>query len=296
VTPNNPSGLDNNSEDEVSLQDLGLFEADSNPAVQVRPTVVEPVTALENQATQEYVEIETYRPEDLEGKLACAICYQPYYPSEFTVVSKERLNFEAAIVVCPQCLAEMQSEVKRSTAGSDLTLGAIWGGVTALIWTTIMCWLIWAQRGATNYDVFWWWIGFYSAFVPGWLIGKAVFTGVGRKFSRRQQALAVFFTFSSIFIQFWIGQMAFFNFLDEIKAQGNHPVEGIGPVDALRRLLPGLVNIGPLFSLAIISTGLIGLLTAWFVSEGPRLYTRPFVQPERIKKSRLAQFRQFLNV
>ena len=100
--------------------------------------VREPLVVSERDNESEYVEIETLPGDDLTGKLACAICYQPFYPEHFTVVSKERLNFEAAVVVCPDCLSEMQAEVKRRTVGADLTLGAIWGAVATFIITTIL--------------------------------------------------------------------------------------------------------------------------------------------------------------
>lgn len=326
VSSNNPTKPDsfntfnpaqNNSTDEVTLQDLGIFDADVPPPSAFQPTtpgsssngpVAPPASspaglqavalrdpALLDNSEQEFVEIEMLPGENLEGKLACAICYLPYYPPQLTVVSKERLNFEAAVVVCPECLQEMQTEVRRRTAGADLTLGIIWGGVTTIIITVIMGWLIWSQRTGTTHT--WWeWFCFFLAFVPGWLIGKAVFIGVGRKTSRRQQWLAVVLTAFSVYTQFYITQLAFDNFIQDIRQADGHSMVWQDPVAMTTRLLPSIIGAGPLLGLVIIAAAVIGILTAWFASQGPRLYTRPFVQPENVKNSRWAKTRQFLNV
>lgn len=317
--PNNPSQANNFSDDsdnEISLSDLGIFDevpsevpvgavasnsssADSgeiaNSPKNSTIVAISDLPLVDEPERIRYVEIETLSEEDLEGKLACAICYQPYYPQDFTVVSKERINFESAVVVCPNCLADMQAEVRRRTAGADLTLGLIWGVVTTLILTSIMCWLIWAQRDSTAHT-WWWWLGFFLAILPGFVIGKAVYLGVGRKSSRRQQILAVVLTTFSVYTQFYIGQLAWYNFLDDIKFTDGHAMNWVDPVSLMSRLVDDFMSAGPLIDLAIIVAGLLGLIVAWFVSQGPRLYTRPFVRSEEVKRSWVAKTREFLNV
>ena len=304
---------DDDQADEVSLQDLGIFDeppplhynspaqptnsiglANSPVATNLGTVARQEAPALSSY-NKDTVEIETLSADDLTGKLACAICYQPYYPEQFTVVSKERLNFEAAVVVCPECLTEMQSEVQRRTAGADLVLGAIWGAVATLIITVLLGWLIWAQRDSIN-RVWWNWLQAFLAVLPGWFIAKAVFIGVGRKSSVWQQFMAVAFTLLSMLIQYFIVQVAYANFLLEITQPDGHPFVGLNILDALRRLMPSLFQSGILIIVAILVTTFLGIATAWFVSAGPRLYTRPFVQPAKIKNSRLAQFRQFINI
>lgn len=317
--PNNPSQPDNRNSfsennDEISLADLGIFDDDvpvttptnsgssqstasavaSNPKSSTVIALSE-LPLLDEPERIRYVEIETLSEEDLEGKLACGICYQPYYPQDFTVVSKERINFEAAVVVCPNCLADMQAEVRRRTAGADLTLGLIWGIVTTLIFTSVMCWLIWAQRDSTAHT-WWWWIGFFLSILPGFIIGKAVYIGVGRKSSRRQQILALVLTIISIYTQFYVAQLAWYNFLDDIQYTIGHNMDWVDPAALSARMVVDFIQAGPLVSIAIVLAGLLGLATAWFVSQGPRLYTRPFVQSELTRKSWLAKTREFLNV
>ncbi len=311
-----PSDFDHEA-DEVSLQDLGIFDepppigyhSPASPAqpVQSAALVTNPTTSSQSVALRPapdlssyndeptYIEIETLPDDDLTGKLACAICYQPYYPEQFTVVSKERLNFEAAVVVCPECLAEMQNEVQRRTAGADLVLGAIWGAVATLIITVLLGWLIWAQRDSIN-RVWWNWLQAFLAVLPGWFIAKAIFIGVGRKSSIWQQFMGVAFTLLSMLLQYFIVQVAYANFLLEITQPDGHPFVGLNILDALKRLMPSLFQSGIPIVLAIWVTTFLGIATAWFVSAGPRLYTRPFVQPAKVKKSRLAQFRQFINI
>ena len=198
-------------------------------------------------------------------------------------------------MVCPECLGEMQTEVQRRTFGADLTLGAIWGLVATLLITMAMCWLIWTQRSSTN-RIWWSWIQAFLAILPGWLIGKAIFIGVGRKSSIWQQFMAASFTLFSVLVQYYVVQIAFPNFLDDITNPDGHPFEGLNIIEALQRLMPNLLSSGLLITLLILLTTFIGIATAWFVSEGPRLYTRLFVQPEKVKKSKLAQLRQFLNI
>ena len=303
---NQPPSDHEAEEFEFDLQDLGIFdEPPPFKSIQPAPSSIPATTSSRTVALREApdlssynagtIEIETLPKDDLTGKLACAICFQPYYPEQFTVVSKERLNFEAAVVVCPECLAEMQSEVHRRTAGADLVLGAIWGAVATLIITILLGWIIWAQRDSIN-RVWWAWLQAFLAVLPGWFIAKAVFIGVGRKSSIWQQFMAVSFTLLSVLVQYFIVQVAYANFIGEITQQDGHPFVGLNISDALKHLMPSLFQTGIPIILAIWLTTFLGIATAWFVSAGPRLYTRPFVQPAKIKKSRLAQFRQFVNI
>ncbi len=223
-----------------------------------------------------------------DEELACALCYRFYPPTELTVASKERFNFEAAVVVCPNCLAQLQAEMKQRSANADIVLGLVWGVLATIVVLVPLGLTIWFSYQWPERD-FWLWLGCYAAFLPGLLIGRAVYYGSGRKHSLIQQLIAVGLTLLTALTACYIAQLAAFNFQLDIIFKNGHPLDLIPPhvylidhfFDAIIHFrMSQLAMAGLMFGL------LIGLVVAWFASAGPQLFTRPYLGPEpKTKKS-----------
>ncbi|HEX2913043.1 MAG TPA: hypothetical protein VH186_19720 [Chloroflexia bacterium] len=217
---------------------------------------------------------------DSEGE-ACAICYRPFAAEELTVASKERFNWEAAAVVCPECLTELKLEMRARSSGPDLLLGLIWAVIGALVTSILISLAIWSVRSDTSYN-FWQWIGCYFAFVPGFIIGRLVRFGVGKRHSLEQQLIAMFFTFVVVVVTAYVGWIADNNnFADAIMRTDEHRVAWL-PFDLFvtARFWPALTGFNTLENiiprLGIDFGIIVGLAVAFFSSEGSRIYTRTY--------------------
>ncbi len=216
-----------------------------------------------------------------EEELSCALCYRPFPPEELTVASKERFNFEAAVVVCPDCLAQLQVEMKEKSGNADLVLAFIWGVLGLLLVTVPLSLTIWFNYKWPEREI-WLWLGCYMAFLPGFVIGRAVYYGSGRKQSLKQQFMAVGLTFLCVLLVSYVAEIAGINFQMDIIYKNGHSVELLSPDGFLfNYFLDPIIN-AKLSQLALAGTIfglLIGLVVAWFASAGPGLYTRPFATP-----------------
>jgi hypothetical protein len=222
--------------------------------------------------------------EEEDGELlACGLCYRPFLPEELTVASNERFNWAAAVVVCKDCLTELKLEMRAKSSGPDLVLGLIWAAIGFVITAGAFSLAIWSVKNNPAYT-FWQWIGCYFAFVPGFIIGRLVRYGVGRRRSLEQQLIAIFFTLGVAVTTAYVGLLADNNnFLDTVMRTTAHR---IGLVDFWSfitvRLWPGFTtfNLQDNFLMHLgIDLGIIaGVVAAYFSSEGARIYTRPFVR------------------
>ncbi len=218
-----------------------------------------------------------------EEKLACGVCYRYFGPRQLTVASKERFNWESSVVVCPECLTELKLEMRARSSGPDLLLGVVWATIGLVLTGGLISLAIWSVRTDRNY-LFWQWLGCYFAFVPGFVIGRLVRFGVGRRHSLEQQLIAIFFTIGAILLTAYVGWIADNNnFLDTLSRTTDHRVVLL-PFDLFisSRLWPALTNFAALdnllFRLGIDFGIILGLAVAFFTSEGARIYTRPFVK------------------
>jgi len=216
---------------------------------------------------------------DPAGELGCALCYRPFPASELTVASKERFNFEAAVVVCPDCLGQLQTEMKERSAGPDLVLGLVWGILGALVVIIPLSLTIWFSYQWPERDI-WLWLGCYLAFLPGFIIGRAVYYGTGRKHSLQQQGMALGLTFLSVLLISYVAQMSGINFEQDIIFKNGHPIALVDPFAFMTNLFFDQiigVKMSQLALIGIFAGILVGLTVAWFASAGPSLFTRPYV-------------------
>ncbi len=226
-------------------------------------------------------------PEEAEAvdneHLACNLCYRPFLPEELTVASNERFNWANAVVVCPDCLTELKLEMRAKTGKPDLLLGVVWAVIGFFLTAGPFCLAIWTVKSDPNYN-FWQWIGCYFAFLPGFVIGRLVRFGVGRRHSLEQQLIAVFFTLAAVFTAVYVGFLADNNnFQDTLLQTTEHRVNIIDFwVFLTVRLWPVLspFNLQDNFVMHLgVDVGLLaGIAAAYFSSEGARIYTRPFVR------------------
>jgi hypothetical protein len=219
--------------------------------------------------------------EDLEH-LACNLCYRPYHPEELTVASNERFNWANAVVVCPECLTELKLEMRAKSSKPDLVLGLVWAVIGFFLTAGPFCLAIWTIKSDPNY-LFWQWIGCYFAFLPGFIIGRLVRFGVGRRHSLEQQLIAIFFTLAAVFTTAYVGLLADNNnFQDIIQKTTEHRAPIIDFWAFLTiRLWPAISTFpADLFWMHVgVDVGiLLGIAAAFFSSEGARIYTRPFVR------------------
>jgi hypothetical protein len=217
--------------------------------------------------------------------LGCQLCYRQFPPEELTVASKERLNWESAVVVCPECLTELRLEMREKSKGVDLLLGLIWAVIGFVVCTIVLGVAIWLSKSNPSNALFWAWMGSYFAVAVGFIIGRGVRYGVGKRHSLEQQLIAVFATFATIFATNYIGSAAINNnFADVLLQTTNHPPVIPSPlVFATAEFLPMYTNLSlsadtVLARLLIIGGALLGLVVAFFASAGLRIYTKPFVK------------------
>lgn len=215
--------------------------------------------------------------------LACGLCYRPFRPEELTVASNERLNWESAVVVCRDCLTELKLEIRAKSTKPDLILGVVWAFIGFAVTTGAFSLAIWSVKNNPDYN-FWQWLGAYFAFVPGFIIGRLVRFGVGRRRSLEQQLIAIFFTLAVVVTTIYVGFLADNNnFLDTVMQTTDHRV---GIIDfwvfITVRLWPALTTFSLDNNLLMhlgVDLGIIaGIAAAYFSSEGARIYTRPFVR------------------
>jgi hypothetical protein len=234
-----------------------------------------------------------------DDELGCALCYRIFPATELTVASKERFNFESAVVVCPDCLGQLQAEMKEKTGNADLTLGTIWGVLGWLVVTVPLALVIWFNYKWPEREL-WLWLGCFIAFLPGFVIGRAVFYGTGRKRSWKQQVIAMVLTFLSALVLCYVGQNAAVNLQLDILYKNGHELQFINPLTFLtEQFISGFVGyqLSKLALAGVVFGLLVGLVVAWFASAGPNLYTRPFVnvpgakpaKPEKKKKAKKVQ-------
>ncbi|MEI6043770.1 MAG: hypothetical protein WCS37_05205 [Chloroflexota bacterium] len=219
----------------------------------------------------------------IEGQeeLACALCYRSFPAKELMVASKERFNFEAAVVVCPDCLEQLQVEMKEKSGGADLVLALIWGVLGLLIVTVPLSLMIWFNYTWPDREL-WLWLGCYLAFLPGFVIGRAVYYGSGSKHSLKQQLLAVVLTLVCTQLITYVAKQAAINFEMDIIYKNGHAVELLNPFSYFFNFfLDSILNFktSQLALAGIVFGLLIGLVVAWLASAGPQLFTRPFVTP-----------------
>lgn len=233
-------------------------------------------------AQPDYAANEEELDEDSE-LLACGLCYRPFPPEEFTVASNERFNWESAVVVCQDCLTELKLEIRAKSGKPDLVLGIVWATIGFALTAGAFSLAIWSIKNNPAYN-FWQWIGCYFAFVPGFIIGRLVRFGVGRRHGLEQQLIAIFFTLGVIVTTVYVGFLADNNnFLDTVMQTNAHRV---GIIDfwvfITVRVWPALTtfNLQDNFLMHVgVDLGIIaGLVAAYFASEGARIYTRPFVR------------------
>ncbi len=220
--------------------------------------------------------------EDLaESALACGLCYRPFAAEDLSVASKERFNWESSVVVCPECLTELKLEMRARSSGADLLLGLVWAVIGFVVTSGLISLAIYSIRSDSNYN-FWEWIGCYFAVVPGFIIGRMVRYGVGRRHSLEQQLIAMFFTLAACFVTAYAGWLAWNNnFFDVLTKSTNRSV-GFPPFTAFLNghlwvAISSLTDFPNILVHLGIDLGIIaGLVTAFFSSEGARIYTRPF--------------------
>jgi multidrug transporter EmrE-like cation transporter len=268
--------LEDNTPDPSSSQialrnwQQSLMEENGTPAGQtgiIRPAVAE----------------EMEEPEEESDLLACNLCYRPFQPDELTVASNERFNWEAAVVVCKECLTELKLEMRAKSSGPDLVLGVVWAAIGFVLTTAAFSLAIWSVKTNQAYT-FWQWIGSYFAFVPGFIIGRLVRYGVGRRQSLEQQLIAIFFTLGAVVLIAYVGLLADNNnFMDTVMQTTAHRIAIIDFwVFLTVRFWPALTTLNFqdnfLMHLGIILGTIAGILAAYFSSEGARIYTRPFVR------------------
>lgn len=219
--------------------------------------------------------------EDTEH-LACNLCYGPFRPEDLTVASNERFNWANAVVVCPECLTELKLEMRAKSSRPDLVLGIVWAAIGYFLTAAPFCLAIWTVKSDPNYN-FWQWIGAYFAFVPGFVIGRLVRFGVGRRHSLEQQLIAIFFTLAAAFTTIYVGFLADNNnFQDIIQKTTEHRLFVIDWWAFLTVRLWPVISTFPADTFWMhvgVDAGLLaGIAAAFFSSEGARIYTRPFVR------------------
>ena len=218
-----------------------------------------------------------------EEHLACNLCYRPFLPGELTVASNEWFNWANAVVTCPECLTELKLEMRAKSSKPDLALGIVWAAIGFFLTAGPICLAIWTVKSDPNYN-FWQWIGCYFAFLPGFVIGRLVRFGVGRRHSLEQQLIAIFFTLAAVFTTVYVGFLADNNnFQDTLLQTTQHRVNIIDFwVFLTVRLWPAFstFNLQDNFVMHLgVDVGLlVGIAAAYFSSEGARIYTRPFVR------------------
>ncbi len=228
--------------------------------------------------------VEEDDPDD--GRLACGLCYRPFFPTDLTVASKERFNWEAAVVVCQDCLTELRQEMRARSQAPDLALGLVWSIIGFTITVLPISAAIWSIRSDNN-TIFWQWLGCYFAFAPGYVIGRLVRYGVGRRHSLEQQMLAMFFTLSAVVLTSYVGYVAENDvFLGIVNQSPQHSLV-LQPFNIFLtgRFWPILADFSrsnDIIPRLLISLGIVlGLVVAYFSSEGARIFTRPFAKPAR---------------
>lgn len=261
-----------------------LLQTDENlappaPTAEVSPP---PVSISSDVAVNES-EIETEKEfeSDPDG-LACGLCFRSFPAEELTIASKERFNWEASVVVCPECLTELRLEMRSRSKGPDLLLGLIWGVIGFVVCSLVISLAVWFARTDASSAYFWEWMGCYFAIVPGFIIGRFVRYGVGKRHSLEQQLIAVFFTFATSFITTYIGWVAVTNNTVDLSMQTTqHQVTFISPwLFFTIEYLPAFTNFTDFSNILIrvlICAGIAaGLVVAFLTSSGLRIYTRPY--------------------
>jgi|GEM_PF-1935917 len=222
--------------------------------------------------------------ENGEQTLLCAMCRQPYSPDQLTVVSNERWNYESAVVVCPTDLERMLDEQEERIGGADLLMASVWGLILFLIVTTAIGALIWFNRAET-FEPLWGYIGSYLLVVVGFVIGKAVYYGSGRKDSLTQRLIAVGFTALALLITCYINQISLLNLVLDISKPDGHAFAYMDPIN----FITGQI-FQPIFDLlqnhlwigiAVLAGSFVGLVVAYFSSGAAGLYTRPFLNSRK---------------
>lgn len=221
-----------------------------------------------------------------DGLLACGLCYRSFPPEKLAVASKERFNWDSSVVVCPECLTELKLETRARSKGPDLMLGVVWAVIGLIITTIPLALTSWTMQANPNYD-FWQWLGCYFAFVPGFIIGRLVRYGVGRRHSLEQQLIAMFFTFGVVLLTSYVGWVADNNNFYNVVTHTTDHVLVLPSVTEFffERFVPAITDYGSLqriwSRLGILVGIVVGLTVAYFSSEGLRVYSRPFVSKRR---------------
>ncbi len=222
--------------------------------------------------------------ENGEETLLCAMCRQPYPSDKLTVISNERWNYESAVVVCPNCLERMLDEQEERIGGPDLLMASVWGLILFLIITTAIGALIWFNRAET-FEPLWGYIGAYLLVVVGFVIGKAVYYGSGRKDSLAQRLIAVGFTALSLLISSYINQISLLNLVLDISKPDGHPLAYQDPLNFITgQIFPPIFDLlqNHIFiGIAVLAGSFVGLVVAYFSSGAAGLYTRPFVKSNK---------------
>lgn len=244
--------------------------------------VSDTVAATPPVVTDETVDEDDGDEAEAGEELACGVCYRPFEATELTVASKERFNWEASVVVCPECLTELKLEMRERSSGPDLLLGVVWAVLGTVVTAILLSLTIWSVRNDPNYN-FWQWIGSYFAFVPGFVIGRFVRYGVGKRQSLEQQLIAMFFTLVVVVVTAYVGWVADNNsFYSTIIGTEAPLVLFSVPQFLTNRFFPALSNFAELSNIIPrLGTNLgilLGLAVAFFTSEGERIYSRPFVK------------------
>ncbi len=216
-------------------------------------------------------------------QLACGLCYRPFAPTELTVASKERFNWEASVVVCPECLTELKLEMRARSKGPDLLLGVVWAVMGFVVTTLLFGLAIWSTRSDSVNALFWQWLGCYFAFVPGFIIGRLVRYGVGRRHSLEQQLIAIFFTLAVVVTTVYIGWLADNNnVVNVVTRQDNRIILLSLPLFLTSHFIPSVTELGNLQNfwprIGIDLGIIVGVVVAYFSSEGTHIYTKPFAR------------------
>ena len=265
-----------NQSDQSNPSDKAALDDWQQMLTGVAKPQVAPVEVAANLA-----EMEPYEEEaEQVGELACALCHRYFPPEELTAASKERFNWEAAIVVCPECLTELKLEMRAKTKGADLLLGFVWAVVGFVAISIIIGIAIYSIRASTAGD-FWNWIGAYFAVVSGFIIGRMVRYGVGRRHSLEQQLIAMFFTLAVALVTIYAGWIAYNNNWYQVVLQSSNQSVAFPPFNTfLSYLWNSFTNVTDLAGWQLhigVDLGIIaGLVVAYFSSEGIQIYTRPF--------------------
>jgi hypothetical protein len=174
----------------------------------------------------------------------------------------------------------MQLKLDEETRGSDLIMATVWGLISFLIITSLLCALIWFNRSET-FEPLWGYIGAYLLILPGFGVGKAVHFGAGRRDSFLQHWIAVGFTALCLLITNYVNQISFINLGLDIARPDGHALAYIDPLPYLTGYVFQpyfeLFFSQPLIALLVTFGIVIGFVVAYMSSSGERLYTRPFV-------------------